>query len=99
GTVLHRARHRPGVIERPVEREHAGPAGATVGRLEAHDAAERGGPADGAAGVRPGGAGDEAGGQRRAGAAAGAAGDVVEVPRIARGLEAMTGELDPEREF
>src|SRR5207245_9607974 len=78
---------------------HAGPAGATIGRLEAHDAAERGGPTDGAAGVRPGGAGHEPGGQRRPGAAAGAAGDVVEVPRIARRLEAMAGELQPEREL
>src|SRR5262245_9950937 len=49
--------------------------------------------------IGPGSPGDEAGGQRGARAAAGAAGNVVEVPRIASGGKLVPGELDAEGEL
>ena len=97
--ILHRARHRASVVERPREREDPRAAHAPVRRLEPHDATEGGRPADGPAGVRARGADDEPGRQGGARAAARAARDVVEVPRIARRREAMAGALDAEGEL
>ena len=97
--ILDRARHRAGVVERPRKREDARAAHAPVRGLEPDDAAEGGRPADGPAGVRARRAADEPRGQGGAGPAARAAWNVVEVPRIAGGREAMAGELDAEREL
>src|SRR5262249_33771418 len=84
GAVLNRARHRPRVVERPREGHDASAARPTIGRLDPRDATESRRPADRPARVGAGGAGDEPRGQRGPGAAARAAGNVVEVPRVAR---------------
>ena len=97
--VLDRARHRPRVIERPRERQHTGAAHAPVRRLQADDAAERCRASDGSAGVGSQRANRQPSRERRAGPARRSAGDVIEVPRIARGLVAMSGELDAEGEL
>jgi len=99
GAVLRGARHGPGVIERPRERDHAGPAHPPVGRLEPGDAAEGGRTPDGSAGVGAERAHRQAGGQGRAGAAARAARDVIEVPRVARGRKPVARKLDAEGEL
>ena len=67
--IAHRTRHRSEMIVRPRERHRAGPAHATVRRLEADDAAAGGRQADRAAGVAAEGAQGESGCDRRAGAA------------------------------
>src|SRR4029453_9546963 len=64
--VFDGARHRAGVVERPGEREHVGPAAATVGRLQPYDAAERRRSADRAPRIAAAPAGGTPSGQRGA---------------------------------
>src|SRR5262249_41415955 len=99
GAGLHPARPRPPVVQRPPKGHDAGAARPAIGRLDPRDAAEGRRAADRSARVGAGGAGDEPRGQRSAGAAARAAGDVVEVPRVARGGELVPGELEAEGEL
>jgi hypothetical protein len=79
------------VIEGPGERQHPVPADAAVSGLEAHRPAERGGDADGAAGVGAQGGVDNAGGDGRARSTAGTSGAVLGIPRVAHGSEVGVG--------
>ena len=83
--ILDRARHGPAVIERERIRHDAVAAHEPVRRHEPRDAAEGRRTAYRASGVGAQRSGNEAGGQRGARAARGASGEVLEVPRIARG--------------
>ena len=85
--VVGGARHRPNLIERGRKRDQPVARDAAVGRLQADDAAERGRLPDRAAGIGAERNGREAGGDGDSRAAAGSAGDVIRVPRIARGSE------------
>ncbi len=84
GVVLDIAGHRPNVVERMGQREHAGEADRAVGRLQADDAAAGGRVAHRAAGVGAERRRYKSSGQRRARAARRAAGVQVAVPGIAR---------------
>ena len=53
--IAHGARHRTRLVEAGSERDDTPARAATVGRLDAHNAAERGRLADRAAGIGPGG--------------------------------------------
>src|SRR5439155_171814 len=81
------ARHRPHVVHRPRERQHAGTTDAAVRRLEPGDPAERGGNTDRAARVRPERGGRQSRGDRDTRARRRAARHPRGggVPRIARG--------------
>src|SRR5207249_3585908 len=99
GAVLDRAREGSRVVERPRQRHHARAARPAVRRLDPGEAAEGRGSADGAPGVRAGGARHQPGGEGGARAAARAAGNMVEIPRIARGGKLVSGKLDAEGEL
>ena len=73
GGVAHRARERPGLVERRRIRHDAPARAAAVGRLDADDAGEGGGLADGTAGVRARRAQAQACGHRRGRTARGTA--------------------------
>ncbi len=82
-----RVRERADLVERAGEGDQAVTRNPAVRRLQADDAAEPGRLADRAAGVGAEGEGHLAGRDGRRRAAAGAAGDSIEVPRVARHLE------------
>src|SRR5438067_194803 len=82
--ILGGPRHRADVVEAECRRGDPGAADETVGRLDAGDAAQRGGPADRAAGVGADAAENETGRDAGAGAAAAAGGEVVGIPWVAR---------------
>src|SRR5262249_25612943 len=99
GTVLDRARHWAGVIERPRERQDPGTTRASVGRLEPDDAAERRRPTDRAAGVGTRRADHQTSRQSGARATARAARNMVEIPGVASWLKAMARQLQPKRKL
>ena len=94
GGIAHRARDRPHVVEGEIERHHAVTADAAVAGLEPDRAAVGSGDADGAAGVAAHGQEHHAGGDRRGRSAAGAAGNPLQVPRVAHRAEMRVGRGD-----
>ena len=73
------------MVQRGRQRYNPPPSHQAEGGLKSHDPAEARGNADGAAGVRAKGCGAHPRRGRRAGAATGAAGDPLQVPRVAGG--------------
>ena len=87
GGVLDAARERAYLVERATEGHDAVTADRAVGGLDAHDAAEAGRLADGAARVGTQRDARHAGGDRRRRAARAAARNTTQIPRVARGAE------------
>ena len=87
GGVLDAAGERADLIERAAEGNHAVTADRAIGGLDAHDAAEAGGLADGAARVGAQRDARHARGDSRRRAARAAARDATQIPRVARGAE------------
>ena len=97
--VLDAPRERAAMIERIGERKHAAPRHQPIGRLEADRAAIGGGPADRAARVRAHRHAHEARRDRGARTGRGAAGNMIGIPRIARGRKRQVEARPAQREF
>ena len=94
-----RAGHRPAGVELAGERIDTLLADAQMGRLQAHDAAQRRRDAHGTAGVRTHGAGNEAGRHGAARTAARSAAHLAAVPRVLRRAEIRVDPGRAEGEF
>src|SRR5690606_8699645 len=86
GAVFGAAAHGASLVERRGERDHAVAAGAAIGGLDAGDAAEASGLADGATGVGTGHGGGQTGGHGHGLTAGLATGHALGVPGVAHGL-------------
>ena len=97
--VFDRARHRPGGVHAPGERDDAVVADATVGRPDAGDAVDRRGQADRAARVGADGTETTARRDRHTRAPAGAGRETLDVPWVAHGAVVRIGRGAPPREL